>query len=88
MFTNDLAQKPVQVVHGFVLCSRVGLASLAGVFDLCLTAFEAGLSWTDSDLPLPGQGFAYLVGGVDLGCGGSGPLGPDTGAPRQSAGFE
>jgi hypothetical protein len=44
-----------------------------------------GTSFVDSDQPLSGEGFGYLVRGYDDGCGGGGSLGTDSsGAPRLS----
>jgi len=40
---------------------------------------------TDVELPSAGNGFFYLVGARDAGCGGAGPLGVDSGGtPRLS----
>ena len=51
----------------------------------CLAPGEPGLSYLDGSLPPPGDGFIYLVGGRDTGCGGAGPAGSDSqGTPRPS----
>ena len=63
-----------------------GLVSgLAAGYGACFAPGVAGLSYVDAELPADGQSFAYLVRGVDAGCGGAGSLGTNSaGTPRPS----
>jgi hypothetical protein len=65
--------------------SRGLLGGLPDGYGVCLEPLWPALSYTDADVPPLGDGFFYLVRGHDAGCGGGGPLGPDsTGTPRPS----
>jgi hypothetical protein len=65
--------------------SRGLLSGLAAGYGDCLVPGLVTPTYVDADLPPPGDGFQYLVRGVDLGCGGAGPLGQDSaGNPRPS----
>jgi hypothetical protein len=67
--------------------SRGRLVSLVqgGSYGFCFAPLWAGLSYEDSVLPPPADGWLYLVRGHDLGCGGGGSLGEDSeGNPRPS----
>jgi len=65
--------------------TRGTLSSLgAGHYGACLDAAVTGTSYDDADLPPEGDGFSYLVQGVDALCG-SGSLGFDgSGGVRQN----
>lgn len=64
--------------------SRGGIAELqGGGFGICLAPGLSGLFYDDLEIPLPGEGFQYLVRGRDAGCGGAGTTGAGSGgAPR------
>ena len=52
----------------------------------CLATGIAETAFDDVDAPLDGDGFFYLVGGRDAGCGGAGTMGSDAlGSPRPAA---
>ena len=55
-------------------------------YGTCLASQVAGTTYDDGDPAPQGDGFFYLVRGRDTGCGGGGPLGPDSnGAQRPAA---
>jgi len=68
--------------------ARGSLASLGvGAHGSCVAQALTESSWTDPDLPAPGDGFFYLVRGEDTGCGGPGTWGEATdGTPRSPGG--
>ena len=62
---------------------RGTLGSLSSGPGSCHAPGEAGLTFVDAELPVAGDGFAYLIRGYDIGCGGGGTLGVDSsGEPR------
>jgi hypothetical protein len=65
--------------------SRGLLGQLHGGYGSCLVDGLAALSYEDATEPPAGDGFHYLVRGVDDGCGGAGTSGTDSaGVPRPS----
>ncbi|GAB4373121.1 MAG: hypothetical protein Kow0062_09970 [Acidobacteriota bacterium] len=68
--------------------SRTALSALsAGAPGSCVAEGLTTSSWEDAEQPAAGDGLAWLVRAVDLGCGGPGPWGEDSaGAPRQPGG--
>jgi S-formylglutathione hydrolase FrmB len=59
----------------------------SGDYGSCLAEDLAEPSYTDAEVPPPGDGFVYLVRGEDLACGGHGPWGSATdGTPRAPTG--
>jgi hypothetical protein len=60
--------------------SRGSVAALvlSGDYGACVAPLVPGPPHLDSDVPADGAGFAYLVRGHDLGCGGGGGLGTDS----------
>ena len=65
---------------------RGDVAALASGYGTCVASEVADAEYLDATLPAPDGGFAYLVRGVDTGCGGDGPLGDDSfGTPRSAA---
>lgn len=63
--------------------SRGTIAGLSTGYGSCLETGWSALTLVDPDVPAEGEGFQYLVRGVDSGCGGAGPAGFDSsGTPR------
>jgi hypothetical protein len=63
--------------------SRGAIADLPSGLGSCFATGSSSLTVVDADVPAPGEGFAYVVRGVDAGCGGPGPAGFDSaGTPR------
>lgn len=64
---------------------RGSLGSLSSGPGSCHAPGETGLVFVDAELPVAGDGFAYLVRGYDSGCGGGGTLGVDSFGATRSA---
>ena len=65
--------------------TRGALAALApGAYGPCLANDRAESHVDDGERPLPGDGFLYLVRGVDAGCGGAGGYGADSAGSSRS----
>ena len=66
--------------------ARGSLGELDGEsYGACLAEDLTERRLEDTDTPLPGEGFFYLVRGDDAICG-SGPLGPSSAAPERTNG--
>jgi arabinan endo-1,5-alpha-L-arabinosidase len=70
-----LSWRPIPIADGYDV-TRGPLSGLAwGDFGVCLSNDQAATSLDDPGLPASGEGFTYLVRGVDSGCGGGGTYG-------------
>lgn len=64
---------------------RGGLSTLVTGYGACVATGLTATVWNDAEAPAVGSGFAYLVRGRNVGCGGPGSLGSASGGVPRAA---